>query len=124
MMIMKMMDMTLGSLVCAFLHCVLTIMLVMLVAWGLTVLYQQELISNVTFSWLLCSYEYDSISKVVNSSKCFGAQIPDFPSRFQNKFFSYSHGLTLSHSFLLLSLHQKHDSARSNWIHPPDLKPW
>ena len=42
-------------------------------------------------------YQYESITKVVNSSKCFGAKIPDFPSKFDTQFYSYSHGLTLPH---------------------------
>ena len=43
---------------------------------------------------------------MVDSSKCFGAQITGFPSKFQNQFYSYSRGLNLPHLFLPLSLHQ------------------
>ena len=51
--------------------CVLTIML--LVFWVLTFLHRQE-----------------SIPKVVESLDSFGDQIPGFPSKFHNKFYSYS----------------------------------
>ena len=43
------MGLTLGSLVRALFYCVLTIMLVVLVAWVLEFLYQPELIPNVIF---------------------------------------------------------------------------
>ena len=44
-----------------------------------------------------------------------------FSSKFQNQFYSYSHGLALLHSFQLLSLHRKHDPAPFNGIHPSAL---
>ena len=83
----------------AIFHCALKILLVVLVAWGLEFLYQQELSPNVKLLRLSCSCQYESSVKVVNSSKCFGAQIPDFLSKFQNQFYSYSHGLNFLHSF-------------------------
>ena len=101
----------------AILHCVLMIPLVVLVTWGLEFLYQQESSPNVTFL-LSCSHQCESSKKVVDSLKCFGAQIPDFTSKFKNHFFSYSHGLTLPHPFRPLSLHPQHDLPHSNWIHP------
>ena len=53
--------------------CVLTSPLLVLVFWGLTFLHQQE-----------------SSPKVVDYLHSFSAQISDFPSKFQNKFYSYS----------------------------------
>ena len=44
---------------------------------------------------------------MVDSSKCFGAKIPDLTSKFQTQFYIYSHGLTFPHSLQPLSLHQK-----------------
>ena len=49
--------------------------------------------------------------------KKIGAQIPCSLSKFLTQFCSYSHGMTLPHSFLLLPLYQKHDPARSNGIY-------
>ena len=58
-----------------------TILLVMLVVWGLVFLHQQESIPKVVFFCLTCSYQQESSPKVVDSLKCFGAQIPEiFPN--------------------------------------------
>ena len=52
--------------------CVLTIPFVVLVFWDLMFLHEQ-----------------DFIPKVVDSLYSFGAQSTDFPSKFQNQFYSY-----------------------------------
>ena len=78
--------------------CILTILLVVLVVWGLTSSYQQESSPKVTFLRLTCSYQQETITKVVDSSKCFGSQIPYFISKFETQFYSYSRGQTLHHS--------------------------
>ena len=55
-----MMGLTLDPLVrtiFALFLCVLTIMLVVLVVWGLAFLYQQDSIPNAIFLSLLCSYQ-------------------------------------------------------------------
>ena len=88
-----------GSSGACYFHCVLTVPLVMLVAWGLAFLYQQELSPNVMFFYLFFLYQKESIPKVLDSSKCFDNQITGFPSKFKNHFYSYSHGLTFPHSF-------------------------
>ena len=122
MMSLTMMGLTPGNLVRVILHCIFSIPLVVLVDWGLAFLYQHESSPNVMFLSLSCSCQQESSPTVVNSSRCFGAQIPDFLSKFQNQFYSYSHGLTLRHSFLPLWLHQKYDPALSNRIHLLDFK--
>ena len=74
-----MMGMTPSFLVLTLLQiflCILMITLVVLVAWGLAFLHQQESIPNVMFLHLLYSYQYESNPNVFDSSKCFGAQIP------------------------------------------------
>ena len=73
--------------------------------------------SKCDFVRFSCSYQYESSPKVVDSSKHFGAQIPDFLSKFETQFYSYSHGLTYLNLFLPLWIHQKHDPARYNGIH-------
>ena len=117
-----MMGLNPGPLVRVIFYCVLKILLVVLVAWGLAFLYKQELGPNVTFLHFSCWYQYDSSPKVVDSSKCFGAQIINFPSKFKNLFYSYIHGMTLPHSFQLLLLLQKHDPSQYIWIHPLAFK--
>ena len=52
--------------------CVFMIALLVLVFWGLTIPHQHE-----------------SSPKVVDSLHYFGAQIPNFPSKFQNQFYIY-----------------------------------
>ena len=47
-----------------------------------------------------------------------------FPSIFKNKFYRYSNGITLPHSFRPLSLHQKNDPMRSNGINLLALESW
>ena len=61
---------------------------------------QQESIPNVIFLNFSCSYQYEAIPKVDDSSKCFGALIPYFISRFVTQFYSYIHSLTSAHSLL------------------------
>ena len=95
---------------------VLTITLIVLGDWGLAFLYQQESSPNVIFLRFSCLYQWESNPKVVNLSKCFGAQIPCSLSNFETQFYSYSHDLTLLHSFLPLLLYQKHNPAHSNGI--------
>ena len=41
---------------------------------------------------------------MIDSSKCFGAQISDFLSKFETQFYSYSHVLISPQLFLPLSL--------------------
>ena len=41
---------------------------------------------------------------MVDSPKCFGVQIPHFPSKFETQFYSYIRSKTLPHSLLPLSL--------------------
>ena len=61
--------------------CVLNILLVVLVVWCMVFLHQYESIPNVIFLHLTCSYQYDSNTKVVDSSKTIGPQIPySFPN--------------------------------------------
>ena len=76
---------------------IFTIPLVELVAWGLAFFYRQESSPNVIFSHLLYSHQYEMNPKVVNSSKCFGAQIPCSFYKFETRFYSYSLGLTSPH---------------------------
>ena len=47
---------------------------------------------------LMCLDQQESSPKVVDSLKCFGAQIPYFCSKFENRIYSYSHSQTLHHS--------------------------
>ena len=75
---------------CAF-RCVFVILLVVLMFWGLTSLNQQESSPKVIFLFLTFFYQYESIPMVVDSSKCFGAQISCFISKFETLFYSYSH---------------------------------
>ena len=70
--------------------CLLTSLLVVLVFWALTFLHQQELSPKGIFLYLAFSYQQELSSKVVDSLKCFGAQIPYFLSKFENQFYSYS----------------------------------
>ena len=56
--------------------------------------------------------------------KCFSAQIPEFSFKFQNKFYSYSHGMTLPHLLRSLLLNQKHDLSPSNGIRLSAFKSW
>ena len=59
---------------------VFTAPLVVFVAWCLSFLFRQELSQLVRlFSWL-CMYQYESITKVVDSLNYFDAQSPNFPS--------------------------------------------
>ena len=52
-----MMVLTPGPLVRVIFPCVLTILLVILVAWGVVFLYQQDSSPNVAFFRLSCSYQ-------------------------------------------------------------------
>ena len=56
-------------------------------------------------------------SKIVRLIEIYGAQSPDFPSKFQNQFYSYSLVLNLAQSFQPLLLCQKYDPAQTNGIH-------
>ena len=56
----------------------LTILLVVLVFWGLMFLHQQESSPRVIFLCLIFSYQQESSPKVVDSLKQFGAKIPYF----------------------------------------------
>ena len=47
---------------------------------------------------LTCSYQYELISKVVDSLKYFDTQIPCFLSNFETCFYSYSRSQILLHS--------------------------
>ena len=87
---------------------VLTSPLVVLVFWGLTFSHQQESIPKVIFFPLMFSYQQESSPKVVNSLKCFGAQIIYSLSKFENKFYIYSHSQTFPSSLQLLYYHQKY----------------
>ena len=105
MMSLTMMGLTPDILVCtlfATFLCILKIPLVVLVVWGLLFLYQQESSPNSIVLCLICSYQYESNPKVVDSFKCFGAQIPYFISKFETQFYSYSRRLTTYHSLLQL----------------------
>ena len=104
--------------------CVFTILLVVLVAWGLEFLYQRESSPNMIFFCLLCSYKKESNPKLFESSKYFGAQISCSLSKLENQVYSYSHDLNLPSSFLPLSLHQKHDPVHSNGFHPYVIGFW
>ena len=70
-------------------------------SYGIFVTIGIKLIGEFSFC-LLCLYQYESSPKVVDSLKYFFAQSPDFISNFENQFYSYSLGLTLSSSFQLL----------------------
>ena len=61
---------------------VLTISLVVFMAWVLLFFFQYESIQLVTFSYWLCSYQYDSSPNVVDSLKYFGTQSSDSPTNF------------------------------------------
>ena len=100
-----MMGLALGPLVRTLFQislCVLTITLVVLVAWGLKCLYQQDSSPNMIFLCLSCLYQHKSTPKVVDSLKGYGAQIPCSLSKFETQFYSYSHNLTFMNSFLPL----------------------
>ena len=79
--------------------CNFTSPLLVLVFWGMTFLHQQEL-----------------SPKVVESLYYFSDQLPDFPSKFQNQFYSFS--LTLcSQRLQPLQFLQEYDPGRSNVQH-------
>ena len=54
--------------------------------------------SKYDFFRLTCSHQQESSPKVVDSSKCFGAQIPCFISKFETQFYSYNCSQNLPHS--------------------------
>ena len=66
---------------------------------------------------LSCFYQKESNTKVVDSLKYFGAQIPYSLSKFGTQFCTYSHDLNLTYSFLLMLIHQKRDTECSTGIH-------
>ena len=78
------------------------ITLVVLVFWGLTFSYQQESSSKVIFLHLIFSHQQKSHQKVVDSSKKFGAKIPDLISKFETQFYSYSRSQSFPRSLQLL----------------------
>ena len=80
MMSLMVMFLTLGPLLrnlFALLLCVLIFLLAVLVVSGLVFLHQQESNPNVIF------FTFDVLAKLVDSLKCFGAQIPYFIFKFE-----------------------------------------
>ena len=92
--------MSLGLLLSTILEISISVLKsLLLVFWVLSFLHQQGSSSNV----------FDSLHS-------FGAQTPDFPSKFQNQFYSYSLTLISQHIQPLYFL-QKHYPSRSNERH-------
>ena len=54
---------------------------------------------------------------MVDSLKYIGVQSPDFRSKFENQFYSYSLFLTMSRSLRPLFIFQKHDMVQTTRIH-------
>ena len=77
---------------------VFTTTLLVLGFWDLVFLHPQEVSITVIFLRLMCLYQHESSPKVVDSSKCFGAQIPYFISKFETQFYFFSRIQTLPHS--------------------------
>ena len=114
---------TLGYWLHALFQCVLTMLMVVLVDWIMAFSYQQESSANVIF----CVFHVR-----VNKSQAKGGRLMEifwrsnswFFLHISKSFYSYSHGLTLSHSFLPLLIHKKHGRACSNGIHPLYFESW
>ena len=54
---------------------------------------------------------------MIDSLKYIGVQSPDFRSKFENQFYSYSLFLTMSRSLRPLFIFQKHDMVQTTRIH-------
>ena len=96
--------------------CVFTILLVVLVAWGLA------FFTNRSWSqmWYFSSFVFVPIGVEYKGGqliKTFFTQIHCSLYKYETQFYSYINGLTSPHSLLPLSLHQKHDMARFYGIH-------